>query len=165
MTSATIITRNSKDGIVSSGRGIVEFSSPAAAAQATQTLHNSTLDGRPITVFASKRDGAAPAAAPLKTIGEITGVSRIAENKVASTNKIYVGNLSWETTDEDLETYFSRLGETKSASVRRTKVGRSLGQGIVEYVESSAASEAVDRLNNTTLDGREITVRPYYESV
>lgn len=159
---ATIILRKSKDKEVSSGRGIVEFSDAAGVTKA-QTLHESELDGRKITVQGGKREeatSAAPASVP--KAAKVPGGP--APDKVASPTKVYVTNLSWETSDSDLETYFSRIGAVKSAVVKKSKSGRSFGQGIVEFASESDAAEAIDRLNNTELDGRGITIRPFYES-
>ncbi len=75
-----------------------------------------------------------------------------------------MNNVSWGTTDNDLEVYFGRVGEVKSATIRKSKSGRSQGQGTVEFVNASDAQDAIERLNNTELDGRQISVRAYYET-
>lgn len=159
---ATIILRKSKDTEISSGRGIVEFEDAAGVAKA-QSLHESELDGRKIAVQGGKKEGKAPAAtASAPKVAKVPGGP--APDKVASPTKVFVTNLSWETTDNDLETYFSRIGAVKSAIVKKSKSGRSFGQGIVEFVADSDTAEAIDRLNNTELDGRSITIRPFYET-
>lgn len=165
---ATIILRKSKDKEISSGRGIVEFADAAGVAKA-QTLHESELDGRKIAVQGGKKEEKAPAAAT--TTAAAASAPKAAKvpggpapDKIASPTKVFVTNLSWDTTDNDLETYFSRIGAVKSAIVKKSKSGRSFGQGIVEFVADSDTAEAIDRLNNTELDGRSITIRPFYES-
>jgi RNA recognition motif-containing protein len=73
--------------------------------------------------------------------------------------KLYVGNLSYTTNDDTLREAFAAVGPVASASVvidRET--GRSRGFGFVEMENDDAAQEAVNRLNNSDLDGRNITV-------
>ncbi len=73
--------------------------------------------------------------------------------------KLYVGNLSYDTTEETLHTVFAEVGEVESVTIitdRRS--GRSKGFGFVEMATEEAASEAIGRLNGHMLDGREINV-------
>lgn len=51
----------------------------------------------------------------------------------------------------------------RTASIRKSKSGRSQGQGTVEFASPSDALDAIEKLNNTELDGRTIAVRAYYE--
>lgn len=162
---ATIILRNSKDKQISTGRGTVEFEDVAGATIAVQTLNQTELDGRPINVQGSKREQKEEAAVKIATTPSVKTPGGPAPGKVASTTKVYVNNLSWETSDGDLENYFGRVGEVKSCSIRKSKSGRSFGQGIVEFATASGAADSVERLNNTELDGRQIAVRSYYETV
>ena len=72
--------------------------------------------------------------------------------------KIYVGNLSWGTTDRDLEQLFSAHGEVRSATVITDRdTGRSRGFGFVE-MEDQAANEAISALNDKEVDGRRLKV-------
>jgi len=74
-------------------------------------------------------------------------------------NNLYVSSLAWETTDETLRDYFATIGEVKSASVIKDRMsGRSRGFGFVEMATEEAAAEAVAKLNDTELDGRNIRV-------
>ena len=72
--------------------------------------------------------------------------------------KIYVGNLSWGTTDRDLEQMFAAHGEVRSATVITDRdTGRSRGFGFVE-MEDSAAADAINALNDKEVDGRRLKV-------
>lgn len=74
-------------------------------------------------------------------------------------NNLYVSSLAWATTDESLKAYFQTVGTVTSASVIKDKMsGRSRGFGFVEMSSEAEASAAVEKLNNTDLDGRTIRV-------
>ena len=73
--------------------------------------------------------------------------------------KIFVGSLSWDTTDESLREFFSQAGTVVSASVLKDREsGRSRGFGFVEMSTDAEAQEAIQKLNGQTLDGRNVTV-------
>lgn len=73
--------------------------------------------------------------------------------------KLFVGSLAWATTDESLLAHFSAVGTPASAKVITDREsGRSRGFGFVEYDDDKQADEAVEKLNNSDLDGRQITV-------
>ena len=73
--------------------------------------------------------------------------------------KLYVGNLSYETTGSRLETLFSEVGAVVDATVIEDRdSGRSKGFGFVEMADESAAAAAVEKFNGTELDGRTIKV-------
>src|SRR3989344_4491098 len=69
--------------------------------------------------------------------------------------KLFVGGLSWDTTDDSLKTFFAQAGNVVSASVISDKfTGRSKGFGFVEMGSEEEAKEAVAKLNGQMLDGR-----------
>jgi RNA recognition motif-containing protein len=73
--------------------------------------------------------------------------------------KLYVGNLSYETTETDLQTMFSEIGPIVSAVVITDKMsGRSKGFGFVEMETEDGAREAIEKLNNKEVNQRTITV-------
>ncbi|KEZ75783.1 RNA recognition motif domain-containing protein [Salinisphaera hydrothermalis] len=72
---------------------------------------------------------------------------------------IYVGNLSWNSTDDDLRTAFEAFGEVSSAKVIMDReTGRSRGFGFVEMSDDSAAREAIEGMNGKDLQGRTLRV-------
>ena len=74
-------------------------------------------------------------------------------------NKIYVGGLSYGTTDKQLEELFATHGTVESARVITDKItGRSRGFGFVEMSTSAEAQRAIQALNGTEFDGRNLTV-------
>ncbi|MGZ5385081.1 MAG: RNA recognition motif domain-containing protein [Acidimicrobiia bacterium] len=74
-------------------------------------------------------------------------------------SNIYVGNLSFNTTSNDLQTLFGQHGEvTKAQVVSDRETGRSRGFGFVEMASSDSAQTAISKLNGHNLDGRDLTV-------
>ncbi|KAI0315235.1 hypothetical protein OF83DRAFT_1164886 [Amylostereum chailletii] len=73
--------------------------------------------------------------------------------------KIYVGNLSWNTTDDTLRDAFSQFGQVLDSIVMRDRgTGRSRGFGFVTYATEQEASGAINTMNEQELDGRRIKV-------
>ena len=73
--------------------------------------------------------------------------------------KIYVGNLSFETTDTSLRNLFSTYGNVSSATILTDReTGRSRGFGFVEMEDDAAATAAIQALNGHNLDGRSLNV-------
>ena len=72
---------------------------------------------------------------------------------------IFVGNLSFDTTDTDLHAAFGAYGEVGRASVVRDRdSGQSRGFGFVEMTNSSEATQAMSALNGRDLNGRTLNV-------
>ncbi|WP_423822605.1 RNA-binding protein [Salinisphaera sp. SPP-AMP-43] len=72
---------------------------------------------------------------------------------------IYVGNLSWNSTDDDLRAAFEAFGEVSSAKVIMDReTGRSRGFGFVEMPDDNAAKEAIEGMNDKDLQGRTLRV-------
>ena len=72
--------------------------------------------------------------------------------------KLFVGNLPWSVTDQDLEEMFAPFGSVDSAKVITDReTGRSRGFGFVEMPDDSARS-AIEDLNDSDIQGRKLTV-------
>jgi RNA recognition motif-containing protein len=73
--------------------------------------------------------------------------------------KLYVGNLSYETTNAGLEELFAPFGAVRSAQVIQDRdTGRSKGFGFVEMSDDNAARAAISALNDKEHDGRRLAV-------
>src|SRR5437868_1499294 len=73
--------------------------------------------------------------------------------------KLYVGNLSFQTTSEDLKQHFSQAGNVESASVVEDRMtGRSRGFGFVEMSTAEEAAAAIEQFNGKDFSGRNLTV-------
>jgi len=72
---------------------------------------------------------------------------------------IYVGNLAYNLTEDDLKAAFSEFGEVSSANIIMDKMsGQSKGFGFVEMPDNSEADQAIKALNESALNGRNIKV-------
>jgi len=73
--------------------------------------------------------------------------------------RLYVGNLSYNTEEAQLEQLFSTLGQVESVKlVRDRETGRSRGFGFVEMADDATGRAACEQLNQRELDGRRLTV-------
>jgi RNA recognition motif-containing protein len=72
---------------------------------------------------------------------------------------IYVANLPWSVDEDDLAAMFSRFGEVRQATlITDRRSGRSKGFGFVDMPDG-AARAAIEKLNGSRIDGRDLTVR------
>jgi cold-inducible RNA-binding protein len=73
--------------------------------------------------------------------------------------KLYVGNLSFQTSSEDLQQLFAQAGTVESATVVEDRdTGRSRGFGFVEMASNEEGQKAIDQFNGTDFNGRNLTV-------
>lgn len=73
--------------------------------------------------------------------------------------KLYVGNLSFDTTTQDLETLFGEVGTVESTNIIEDRdTGRSRGFGFVEMSNEEEAQKAISEFNGREIDGRELKV-------
>lgn len=72
---------------------------------------------------------------------------------------IYVGNLSYNATEDDLRQAFGRFGEVSAVSVIKDReTGRARGFAFVEMPDAAQAAAAIEGINNTEIAGRNVTV-------
>jgi RNA recognition motif-containing protein len=73
--------------------------------------------------------------------------------------KLYIGNLSYDTTEEKLRTLFAEFGQIESVNVITDRyTGRPRGFAFIEMATEEAAQAAIGSLNGKAVDGREIRV-------
>jgi cold-inducible RNA-binding protein len=73
--------------------------------------------------------------------------------------KLYVGNLSFQTSSDDLQQLFAQVGTVESATVVEDRdTGRSRGFGFVEMASKEEGQKAIDEFNGKDLNGRNLTV-------
>ncbi len=74
-------------------------------------------------------------------------------------NRLYVGNLSYNTTEAELRDTFSKQGQVVSAQLVTDRMtGQARGFGFVEMASAEEAQKAIQALNGVELDGRALTV-------
>ncbi len=74
-------------------------------------------------------------------------------------NRLFVGNLSYQTMENDLQDYFSQAGVVTSVNLMLDKVtGKSRGFAFVEFATAEEANKAVEALHNKDFQGRALTI-------
>ena len=74
---------------------------------------------------------------------------------------IYIGNLSFNTTEDTLKSLFAEFGDIESIKVIKDRFsGRSKGFGFIEMPSNSEADQAIKALNGNRIDGNHIKVKP-----
>lgn len=99
-------------------------------------------------------DSAGRRYAPYKTTGDSDDADEESQSR-----RVYVGNLSWGVSWQDLKDHFKSCEEVTRADVLTGPDGRSKGCGIVVFATLAGAQKAVLTMNDTELDGRQIQVR------
>jgi len=110
----------------------------------------------------AKPEAKPPAKEDAKPPGSSSDTSKPKEGSEdeSKSKRVYVGNLAWEVSWQDLKDHMKTTGlDVKLANILTTPDGRSKGCGIVEFYNSKDAQEAVLTLNDTELRGRQIFVR------
>ncbi len=78
--------------------------------------------------------------------------------------KIYVGNMNYATTEDEIRDLFAQYGEVESVAVIEDRyTGQSKGFGFVEMVDEDAATAAISALDQTELGGRRLRVNEAIE--
>ena len=78
--------------------------------------------------------------------------------------KLFVGGLSWDTTDDGLRQAFASFGEITEAKVITDRdTGRSRGFGFVTFTQEEDAKKAISQMDGTSLDGKNIKVNEAQE--
>ncbi len=74
-------------------------------------------------------------------------------------NRLFVGNLSYQTMENDLQEYFAQAGVVTSVNLMIDKVtGKSRGFAFVEFASAEEAARAVEQFHNQDFQGRPLTV-------
>jgi RNA recognition motif-containing protein len=162
----------------SKGCGIVEFATPEGAAEAVSTFNDVELNGRQIFVREDREDRGSggnssgqkynrtnyqqrqrPNQPGHQSSGNRGGGVSTSANSDSQSRRVYVGNLSWDVTWQELKEHMQSAGEVVFAEIITEHNGRSKGCGIVHYATEAEAQQAISTLVHTELKGRTIFVR------
>ena len=130
----------------SKGCGIVEYATAKDARRAIANLHDTLLDGRQIFVREDREGGGGGGGTPRGGGG--------------GGKSVFVGNLSWEASWQDLKDHMRQAGNVAHVEVLTKPDGRSKGCAIVEYEHPRDAAKALRDLDGTFLRDRELFVQP-----
>jgi len=136
----------------SKGAGKIEFASQDSARRCIEEMNGSELQGRPITV--KVLESGPPGDRP----------ERIAERTARPANgdgrTVFVGNLSWNLSTDALRDHFTSCGEVIFATIFTDReTGKPRGSGKVQFASSQEAQRAIQKLHESELVGRQISVR------
>ncbi len=139
----------------SRGFAFATYAQPNDANNAIEALNGVELDGRELRVNISR-----PRELRQRSTSFGGGGGGGAYRGSAPDNsKLFVGNLGWDTTSEDLLAAFSPYGDVIEAKVISDReTGNSRGFGFVTYSNDDSAEDAIQNLDGVELDGREIRV-------
>jgi len=139
----------------SKGWAIAEFASPDAADAVIQSCNGVEIDGRAINVRLDRGPG------PSRRDREAAAPREYDDSEPAGGTHLYIGNLSWSITTEDLSQILDTQGVpavSVEVMMQRTN-GRSKGFAIADYATEESAGGAIAVLNNMEVDGRSMHVR------
>jgi len=151
------------DGRLSKGQGLILFKTAEAAQKAIGDFHEGELKNKTISVKMDTKvgqylrpqgnSGTASTARPQREPREPRGPAPVSK-------RVYVHNLPYQISNEDLQEHFQNTENiVVGAEVMRMQSGKSKGCGIVEFETVEMAASAIQLLNNSAFDGRNILVR------
>ena len=92
-----------------------------------------------------------------------THATRVVRKVKHMSGKLFVGGLSWDTTDASLATAFSQYDVREAKVITDRETGRSRGFGFVTLNDAAAAEAAIREMDGTSVDGRQIRVNEAQE--
>ena len=128
--------------IPKSGWGVATFATNREGAEAISALDNYSFQNRPLEVRWDR--------------GNRSGGAR---DRSSTSKQLYVGNLPYDCTWQNLKDAFKRFGAVSHAEVCETSTGKTTGFGIVAYSKPSSAEQALKSMNGADFQGRKLSVR------
>jgi len=134
-----------------------------ARLQRNRDLRARGIDPTELDEHGNPRDSTPAPPEPEVDLADIepSGVAAASSTRRRIPLRLFVGSLSWETTEEELRGAFERFGELSDVIVIRDRgTGRSRGFGFVTFADAAEGKEALRELDGSELDGRNIKVTP-----
>jgi len=135
----------------SKGIAFVKFDSPQTLQKAL-AKNGADFGGRPLVVEAAAPRGQRPQRSPREGNQDREG-----DSAPVSGSSVFVGNLSYDTTEESLRDFFQAAGEIKTVRIAKGPDGRPRGFAHIDFNDKDAAQEAVKK-TGAELEGRSIRV-------
>jgi poly(U)-binding-splicing factor PUF60 len=136
------------------GYCFIDFYTPESAVNAINAMNGFLLGGRPLKLGRPKTD-TANSPSPVQT--NTSTCSGSSDN--LSQNKIYVGNIHWDVTENDLVNVFSAIGTIVSCQLTaNTETGKHKGYGFIQYTTAKQAEDAINILDGFELVDRKLKV-------
>eukprot|EP00531_Pseudo-nitzschia_arenysensis_P007146 CAMPEP_0116130994 /NCGR_PEP_ID=MMETSP0329-20121206/8774_1 /TAXON_ID=697910 /ORGANISM="Pseudo-nitzschia arenysensis, Strain B593" /LENGTH=454 /DNA_ID=CAMNT_0003625405 /DNA_START=56 /DNA_END=1420 /DNA_ORIENTATION=- len=132
------------------GWGVVSFANRRDAGNAISQLDRVVFQNRTLEVRWDRDSGNGSSSAPNNNSNN---------NSNNSNKQLYVGNLPYECTWQNLKDAFKRFGPVGHAEVCETANGRTTGFGIIAFVKPSSAEQALKSMDGADFEGRKISVR------
>lgn len=159
---AVVLKKRRGQKETSMGCGVVEFQSPEMAEFAVKSMATSQLKGR--TVYCREDE-------PVQYYeDDETNTTPTYENDNKKTHqqdlsnhskKVFIGNLDYGTTVEDLHQTFIVCGNLVSKELLMSKKGKPIGSGVVEFNSAAEAAACIAQLDGNIIRGRPIKLREY----
>lgn len=152
----------------SKGFAIVEYATSRDARRAIQEFNETELMDRTIFVREDNEGGESTYRTPnsrersRERSPRRERYSRPRRSQIYG-RKVYIGNLSFDCSWQDLKDYMREAGDVAFATLFEDRSGKSRGCGVVEFKTSEDAGYAIDKLNDSEFMGRKIHVREYRE--
>lgn len=154
-----------EDGGRSKGYAIVVFANAGGARKCVNELNGATYEDRELEVRLDKNSsydrrggGGGFSGGRGKFAGRLTS-GRGSSGGGRGGPKVFVGNLPWSVTWQDLKDLCKQYGAVGYADVPQNNEGKSKGFGLVRFESPGGAKKCINELNGMLLDGRELEVR------
>ena len=151
----------------SMGCGVVEFQTSDMAIYAVKTMATSQLKGRTVycredePVQYYEDDESNPATTTTTTTTYENDNKKIQPDLSNHSKKVFIGNLDYGTTIEELEQTFSVIGLIVTSELLMSKKGKPIGSGVVEFSSPIQAAACISQLDGKIIRGRPVKLREY----
>jgi RNA recognition motif-containing protein len=158
---AVVLKKRRGQRETSMGCAVVEFQSPEMAAYAVQSMATSQLKGR--TVYCREDEPVQyyedDEINPTPTYENDN--KKIQQDLSNHSKKVFIGNLDYGTTVEELHQTFSVCGNLVSKELLMSKKGKPIGSGVVEFNSAAEAAACIAQLDGSVIRGRPVKLREY----
>lgn len=146
----------------STGKGVCEYLYAEDVERAVREVDGTELDGRVLRIVTGGSGGRGSGGRSRGRGRNRRGPMRKAKGGPGC--RVYVGNLPWETSWQDLKDLMRDVGDVLYADIYSNDQGMSKGSGVVEFSNSEDAQEAIEKMQDYEYNGRNLSVREFEEN-